>query len=141
MTASKENKQKQMENGDVYIAFVRYAEDINNDNNPKGKVRPVVIFKDPEDNKLYACKVSSRVDKPLERKFGYIIKDWKEAGFSKPSIVACNRENIREINKTAIHRYIGRLTDRDIKGMLIKHIKVARLEYKIMKEKRNELER
>lgn len=122
-------KESELKNGDVYIAFVRYAEDINKDEEPKGKVRPVVIFEDPAENKLFACKISSRIDKPIEKKFGYIIKDWKEAGLKKPSIIACNRENIREIDKTAIHRYIGRLTERDIKGMLIKHIRVAELEY------------
>ncbi|KIO69293.1 hypothetical protein B4065_1466 [Caldibacillus thermoamylovorans] len=123
-------KGNELKNGDVYIAFVRYAEDMNKDSAPRGKVRPVVIFEDPMENKLFACKVSSRIDKPTERKFGYIIQDWKEAGLKKPSIIACNRENIREIDKTAIHKYIGRLTERDIKGMLVKYVKVAQLELK-----------
>lgn len=121
-------KENELKNGDVYIAFVRYGEDINKDN-PRGKVRPVVIFEDPAENKLFACKVSSRIDKPTEKKLGYIIQDWKEAGFKKTSVVACNRENIREIDKMAIHQYVGRLTERDIKGMLIKHIRVTELEF------------
>lgn len=133
--------EKEFKNGEVYIGFVRYAEDINNDVNPRGKIRPVVIFEDPEEKRLFACKVSGQIDKPLERKNGYVIQDWKDAGFKKPSIVACNKENIREINKSDIRDFVGRLTDRDVKGMLIKHIKVTEREYKKELEKKNELER
>lgn len=133
--------ENELENGEVYIGFVRYIEDIDNDINPKGKLRPVVIFQDPEENQLFACKVSSRIDKPLERKNGYIIQDWQETGLKKPSIVACNKENIREIVKTDVHDYVGRLTDRDIKGMLVKRIKMSKLEYKKELEKKNSLER
>lgn len=131
------NNNSKMKNGDVYIAFVRFQE--FNDPN-KGKSRPVVIFEDPEEERLFACKVSSKVDKPKNRKYGYVIKDWEEAGFKKPSVVACNRKDIHEISETNIKKYIGRLTERDIKGMLIKHIKVAQLEYKKEMEK-NEIER
>lgn len=99
--------ENELENGEVYIGFVRYIEDIDNDINTKGKLRPVVIFQDPEENQLFACKVSSRIDKPLERKNGYIIQDWQETGLKKPSIVACNKENIREIVKTDVHDYVG----------------------------------
>lgn len=131
----------EIKNGDVYIAFVRYAEERFNNENPHGKVRPVVIFEYPEESKLFACKVSSQVDKPIKQKLGYVLKDWKEAGFIKPSVVACDRENIREIDKNTILKFVGRLTDRDIKGMLIKHIKVATIEYKKAKEKYNMIER
>lgn len=133
-------KENELENGEVYIGFVRYVEDIDNDINPKGKLRPVVIFQDPEENQLFACKVSGRIDKPFERKNGYIIQDWEEAGLKKPSIVACNKENIREIVKTDIQDYVGRLTDRDIKGMLVKRIKMSKLEYKKELEKKNSLD-
>lgn len=129
-------KNHDLKNGDVYIGFVRYAEDINNDKNPKGKVRPVVIFEDPVENKLFACKVSTQIDKPTEKKFGYIIKDWKEAGLKKPSIIACNRENVREIDKTAIYKNIGSLSDRDIKGLLVKYVSIAAREV----ERENERE-
>lgn len=118
-------KNRDLKNGDVYIAFVRYAEDIDNDKNPKGKVRPVVIFEVPGEERLFACKVSSQINKPTEKKFGYMIQDWKEAGLLKPSIISCNSENVREIDKTAIYKYIGSLSDRDIKGLLVKYVSIA----------------
>ena len=134
-------KQADLKNGDVYTAFVRFAEDIHNDVNPKGKIRPVIIFEDPEEGKLYACKVSTKVDKPIKRRLGYVLEDWKEAGFKAPSVIACDKENIHEIDSTSIDKFIGRLTERDLKGMLIKHIKVVAMEYKKNKEKGNSLER
>jgi PemK-like, MazF-like toxin of type II toxin-antitoxin system len=133
-------KNDEIKTGEIYIAFVRYVEDKLKDN-PRGKVRPVVIFEDEEENKIFACKVSSQVNKPLKQKLGYEVKDWKEAGFTKPSIIACDKENIREIEPKNIKKRIGCLTDRDIKGMFIKRIKVANMEYKRELEKHNELER
>jgi len=125
----------EMNNGDVFIAYVHFSE------KDGGKVRPVVIFEDPEEKKMFACKVSSQVDKPIKQRLGYVLQDWKEAGFKKPSVVACDRENIREIDTNTVHKFVGRLTENDIKGLLIKHIKVAQQEYKKDLEKKNEIER
>ncbi len=118
-------------NGEVYIAFVNFVEDLHNKENARGKVRPVVIFEVPEDNKLYACKVSSKVDKPIKKRYGYVLQDWKEAGIKSPSVVACDSENIREIDPTSIKKYVGQLTERDIRGMLVKHIKVRAMEHEM----------
>lgn len=129
------------QNGDIYIAFVKFSEEAKNTVNPKGKVRPVVIFQDPEEGKLYACKVSSQVNKPIKQRLGYVLQDWQQAGFKVPSVVACDSENIREIDSLSITKKIGELTDRDLKGLLIKHIKVVTMEYKRQQNKDFELER
>ncbi len=124
--------------GEIYLAFVTFTESLNSDN-PKGKVRPVVIFEDPDDHKLFACKVTTRVNKPIAQKLGYTISDWKESGLNAPSIVSCDKENVREIEPNSIIKYIGELTERDIRGMLIKHMRVQALEHQ--REQNNSLGR
>lgn len=122
------------ETGQIYIAFIKFEE-----SNRKGKMRPVAIFQSPEDNKLYACKITSQIDKKMNQKYGYLVKDWRLAGLTKPSIIKCNRSETYEIEPLNIRRKIGTLSNQDIKGMLIKMIKVQQMERR--KEKRNEQER
>lgn len=128
------------QNGDVYIAFVNFVEDAQKDN-AKGKVRPVVIFEDPEEGKLYACKVSSQVDKPIKKRLGYVMQDWQEAGFKAPSVIACDAENIHEINSLSITKKVGQLTEHDLRGLLIKHIKVLTMEHQRQKNREHVQER
>jgi hypothetical protein len=121
--------------GQVFLAFVKFSDQQNG----QGKLRPVVAFKDPEDDRLYAFKVTSRIDNKINHKYGYLMMDWKEAGLHKPSIIKCNRENVYDIEPMNIMKKLGNITERDLTGLLIKTIKVRQMEYR--KNLSNEFER
>ncbi|MEH6945168.1 hypothetical protein [Bacillus sp. JJ722] len=70
-----------------------------------------------------------------------MIENWKKAGFRKPSIIKCNRENIYEMDSLKILKKIGHLSQNDLHGLLVKLVKVNRLEYRRGQEKINQLER
>lgn len=103
--------------------------------------RPIVAFKDPEYEKLYAFQVTSQIDKKANHKYGYLVDDRKYAGFRKPSIIKCNRENICELESLKILKKIGHLSPKDLHGLLVKLVKVNRMEYRRDREKINQLER
>ncbi len=71
----------------------------------------------------------------LNQKYGYKIKDWKAAGLDKPSIIKCNTQDVYKLQEP-IHLFkkIGKLTTRDLEGLLVKHIKVRFFEYRKRKE-------
>lgn len=120
---------KTYESGQCYTAFLRFQ---NNDgtfvSDNQGKPRPVIIIQDPIDQKFYAFKVTGQVDKPSNIRNGYLLNDWKKAGFKKPSIIKCNIQNRFEIDPKILKSQFGQLTENDLKGFLMKLIKVRKLE-------------
>lgn len=116
---------EELRGGEVFFAFMRY-----NDDKARGKLRPIVAIKDPEDETWRALKVTSRLDKKLNHKYGYLLTDWKEAGLSEPSIVKCNREDIQELDPRNIRNRRGELTRRDMAGLLSKLLRVREIEYR-----------
>lgn len=127
---------EEIEVGEVFFAYVRFYQD-----EERGKERPVVAFKDPEDDSWKAFKVTGRIEKKLNHKYGYLLADWKEAGLQRPSIVKCNREDIVDIYPEDITKRLGRLTEQDLKGLFMKHLKVRDIEYRRLQQQINDLER
>lgn len=129
-----------LDTGQCFVAYIKFSFDDPHDSTGKvkGKFRPVVIFHDLEDDQFYACKVTSKIDNPQNKKYGYTIQDWKEAGFHKPSIVKCNKEEIYEIEPLSFKKKIGTLSDRDVKGLLIKMIKTRHREIQRMQRKKKD---
>lgn len=123
-----------VEEGQVFLAYIKFKD------KKGGKERPIIIMKDPETDKLLAFKVTSRIDKKLNHKYGYLVEDWKEAGFLKPSIIKCNREDVYELDTKTIIRKVGELSNRDLKGLLVKMAKVREIEYRRDLRRKNEYE-
>lgn len=125
------------QSGECFLAYVNFNE------KKGGKVRPVVLIHDKEENQFFACSVTSQINKPKNQKYGYIVKDWKEAGLDRPSIIKCNKEDMYKVKKPfQLIKKIGNLTIRDLEGFLIKQIKVRFMEnQRISRRKQNEYER
>lgn len=128
-------KNNSVNEGQVFLAYMRYRD------KKGGKERPIIALKDPEEENWLAFLVTSRIDKKVNHKYGYLVEDWKEAGFNKPSIIKCNREDIHELKHNNIFRKVGELSNRDLKGLLIKMAQVRRREYRRDIKKENELGR
>lgn len=126
----------QFNDGDIFYAYVRFYEDEKN-----GKERPIVAMKNEEDDTWKAFKITSRIEKKMNHKYGYLMEDWEQSGLTKPSIIKCDREGTFDIEPDKIIRKIGDLTERDLRGLLIKTIKVREIEYRREKQKARELER
>ncbi|WP_025731511.1 type II toxin-antitoxin system PemK/MazF family toxin [Heyndrickxia ginsengihumi] len=120
-----------LELGKVYTAFVVFGT-----NHTEGKRRPVIIFQNQENNKITAFQVSSKIDTPFNKKFGYKIKDWEETGLKKPSVANLHPKDLLELEASDLKVIVGELTDRDKVGLLEKYITVQK---KIQRE--NEFER
>lgn len=127
---------KDLTDGEVFYAYVEHIE-----NDGQGKTRPVLALKDPETDGWLVLKITSRIDKKLNHKYGYMLSDWEKCGLDKPSIVKCNREDIRDIQPDNITKKIGELTTRDLKGLLVKFIKVREIEFRRDLRNTNDLER
>lgn len=110
--------------GQVFLAYVGYKDKSG------GKERTIIAMKDYETERWLAFKVTSKVEKKMNHKYGYLVEDWKEAGFIVPSIIKCNREDIYDLKPQHIIKKVGELTNRDLKGLLIKTVKVREIEYK-----------
>lgn len=110
--------------GEVFFAYVEYTDVDGN----LGKKRPVVVVKDKTTEMLRALKVTSQIDKPLNHKYGYKLRDWEKSGLNRPSIVKCNEKDIVNINPVNIVRKMGDLTERDLMGVLVKIVEVKELE-------------
>jgi|SRR5690625_2565321 len=126
-------EQHDFEAGECFLAYIYY------DDKSGGKARPVVLLRDEEDDTFLACKVTSQGGNRLNKKYGYIIKDWEEVGLEKPSIIKCNTSDMRKIDEVAFYKKIGDLTSRDVKGFLVKQLKIRQMERR--KERSNEYER
>lgn len=129
-------KDTQFNEGDVFYAYVRYVDD-----EKKGKERPIVAIKSEEDDNWKAFKITSQIDKKINHKYGYLMEDWEHTGLTKPSIIKCNREDVYDIEPENIIQKIGDLTERDLKGLLIKTIRVREIEYRRDKQQAQKLER
>jgi len=122
-------KTNTLETGQLYTAFLRYQNDDGTflpDN--QGKPRPVLLIQDPVDKKFYLHKVTGQVHKSLNKKYGYEVEDWKEAGLKSPSIVKCNIDNRFEIESNTLRKCFGKLSENDLIGFTSKLVKVRRLE-------------
>lgn len=117
--------------GEVFFAYMEYK-DVGGG---RGKKRPVVVIKDENTGLFQALKITSQVDKRMNHKYGYKLKDWKDSGLYKPSIVKCNEKDIENIKPENIVRKMGDLTKRDMMGLLVKLIQVRRLEKEKKKNK------
>ncbi|MEG0291018.1 MAG: hypothetical protein RR941_06350 [Erysipelotrichaceae bacterium] len=89
-------EETQLHVGDIFYAYVRFAED-----EQKGKERPIVAMKS-EDDTWKAFKITSRIEKRLNHKYGYMMEDWEKSGLTKPSIIKCDRESIFDIEPERI---------------------------------------
>lgn len=96
----------------------------------KGKYRPVVIFKDPLDDSVYACQTTGQMDKPRYRKNGAVIRDIQEAGMKKETIIRLEYHSRYKIeNPEDLRGPIGKLSERDIDNFLEKLVEVRLKEY------------
>lgn len=128
-------EEENVDDGQVFLAYMRYKDKLG------GKERPIIAMKDSETEIWLAFKVTSRIEKKLNHKYGYLVEDWQEAGFKIPSIIKCNREDIQDLEPKNIIRKVGELTNRDLKGLLIKTVKIREIEYKRDFRKNQEYER
>ena len=72
------------------------------------KPHPVIFI---DANSYTILQLSSKTEPE-----GYIIKDWKEAGLEKPSVIRTDRRVI--LKESDVKSYIGVLTERDLLGFL-----------------------
>ncbi|NLL94630.1 MAG: hypothetical protein GX224_02575 [Thermoplasmatales archaeon] len=72
------------------------------------KPRPV-IFVDASSYTI--LQFSSKTERE-----GYVIKDWREVGLEKPSVIRTDRRVV--LKESDIKEYIGVLTERDVYGFL-----------------------
>lgn len=93
---------KIIENLQIWSASVRYED------SETVKPRPVIFI---DANSYTILQLSSKTERE-----GYIIKDWKEAGLEKPSVIRTDRRVI--LKETDVKSYIGVLTERDLLGFL-----------------------
>ncbi len=93
---------KIIENLQIWSASVRYED------SSKVKPRPVIFI---DANSYTILQLSSKTERE-----GYIIRDWKEAGLDKPSIIRTDRRVV--LNESDVKEYIGVLTERDLQGFL-----------------------
>ncbi|MEC1177248.1 type II toxin-antitoxin system PemK/MazF family toxin [Metasolibacillus meyeri] len=122
--------------GEVFYAYFRFDE-----GGEKGKHRPIVAMRNEEDETWKALKVTSRIAKKINHKYGYLLKHWEEVGLERPSIVKCNREDIIDIDPQNIVKKLGDLSEADLKGLFVKLLKVKDIEYRRDQQKINEIER
>lgn len=94
----------------------------------EGKPRPVVVLKDPIEDRYYAHNVTKRVSNPFNQRNGYQLRDWKESGFHRESIVKCDQHNVFEITPDALREPFGKLSERDLTGFLQQLNKVRQRE-------------
>lgn len=121
------------ETGQCFIMYVEFRDNDGNFLEPRqGKKRPVVVFKDPLDDAVYACQTTSQVNKPHYRKNGVLIQDLKEAGLKKDTIIRLEYHSRYKIeNPEDLKGPIGKLSERDIDNFLEKLIKVRQKEYRM----------
>lgn len=109
--------------GQVYLARMFF------DDSKQAKIRPVVLMKDRL-GKWCIYKVTGRLDNALNHKYGFQTKDWQTAGFYKPSIVKCNKEDCVRMRPKHMLKKIGELSSRDLLGFSEKLTYVQQIEKK-----------
>lgn len=119
MTTNMTFSNAELEFGKVYTSYIYFEE-----NNKQGKYRPVILYKNTEDGKITVFKVSSQLHTPFNQKYGYPLKDWKECGLKKPSVVDIHPKDIIEINSKHLNKIVGEITDKDKIGLLESFVKI-----------------
>ena len=133
VTETKMSEKSSFETGQCYIIYVEFRDNNGEFLEPrKGKNRPVVIFKDPSDDAVFACQTTTQIDKPRYRRNGVLIQDIQEAGMNKETIIRLEYHSRYKIeNPEDLKGPIGKLSERDIDNFLEKLVKVRQREYKI----------
>ncbi len=66
----KMNEKSSFETGKIYTMYVQFRDNDGNFIEPKkGKIRSAVIYKDPKDDTIFACQMTSKINKPLYKKW------------------------------------------------------------------------
>lgn len=124
--------------GKIYTAFVYFDQKLSKGG---GKKRPVILFLNQENEDLTAFQVSSQIDTHFNRKYGFEIVDWKEAGFKKPSVANLHPKDLLELKKDNLKTVVGELSEIDKVGLLEKYIHIQKQVQREMVAKRKGLER
>lgn len=119
-----------LETGSLYTCYIYHD---NPEVHGEKKSRPIVVLEDRD--KKIGFKVSTQVDKPFNKKYGYRLKDWKEAGCHSESVIVCYPKDRFEVKPEHIGYKLGEVTERDMIGFLTKLVK------EMKKENDNQLER
>mgnify|MGYP003300032008 CR=1 FL=1 len=93
-------------NWDVILVKFAYEEDSS-----VYKIRPAIVV-DSNTVLIFAAKVTSQTDKYRGSR-DYLIRNWKEAGLSKPSVVRLDK--IIKITSQGVIRRLGHLSEEDIR--------------------------
>lgn len=133
MEIKKMNEDYSFETGQCFIMYVKFRDNDGNFLEPsQGKSRPVVIFKDPLDDRIFACQTTTQTDRPRYIKNGLLIQDIQEAGMKKETIIRLEYHSRYIIeNPEDLKGPIGKLSERDIDNFLEKLVKVRQREYKL----------
>lgn len=110
-----------LEFGKIYTAFVYF-----NVSETKGKPRPVILFRNQADENITAFQVSSKLNSPFNKKYGYIIVDWKETGLKNSSVANLHPKDLLELKSSDLKTVVGELSDRDKIGLLEKYTSIIK---------------
>jgi hypothetical protein len=127
-----------IEFGKIYTAFI-YFKSSNDSVLEEGKRRAVIIFTYGSNDQITAFQISSQINTPFNKKYGYELKDWAAAGLKKPSIVNLHPKDKLDLVKEDLKNIVGELLIDDKRGLLVKYTSVQDILKK--RQKRNELER
>lgn len=114
---------KKIDNGECFTAKLAYK----NENgksiafpDENGNSRPVVVLKVTVAGKeiYYAYNVTSKIQNPFNKRNGYLVNDFKEAGFKKESIIKCDSNNSFIIEPSRLKGPFGKLTATDLEGFV-----------------------
>jgi mRNA interferase MazF len=88
--------------GDVVLVTLTYS------NQMGAKRRPVVVLRDAGDADVLVAPVTSQASRVVD---DVSLVDWRQEGLKLPSVVRA--EKLATVEKSAIIRLLGKLTDRD----------------------------
>ncbi|MDI3236412.1 type II toxin-antitoxin system PemK/MazF family toxin [Exiguobacterium antarcticum] len=101
--------------GDVYIANLKYKDRDGNPRSHGEKTRPVVVMYDFKKNGVAFYMITSTVTGYLSEQFGCEIKDLKQAGLDRPSVVRMGKGQRYETSEAnPLGRKIGSLSTKDM---------------------------
>jgi len=90
---------------DIYWAYVYFQDTYN------GKRRPVIQL----DNNTFVPLIAPITSHAARDRLDYSIKDWREAGLTKPSIIRLSKRI--KLNRTLLDSYIGNLSIEDSEAL------------------------
>ena len=109
---------------DIYWASIHFADAPN-----IVKHRPILQIKDNQDEIGAFCNITSQI-KYKDAPFCSCIYDWEDCGLSKFSIIRLNK---RISNKPKL-KYVGRLSNRDIRRLQLVECIEDEIEYRIAED-------